>query len=79
MQKKDSLNLRECPFCGNKKLDVTTQSRFYELQGQYGTAAVCVRCWECSTDMYDHTSNEKNYEKRIALLTKKWNRRASDE
>lgn len=67
--------LKPCPFCGNTKLEVTTKNQFYEVQGEYGVAAICVRCWTCSADMYDHTRTEKDYYKRVQMLVDKWNRR----
>lgn len=70
--------LKPCPFCGNKKFDVTREKIFYELQGETGSASVRLTCWDCQTDMWEHTWAEKDYYKRVELLVKKWNRRADD-
>jgi hypothetical protein len=70
--------LKPCPFCGNKKFEITPKLHFYELQGIYGDAAIEVRCWNCSTEMWEHSRTEKNYDKRVAMLAEKWNRRATD-
>jgi hypothetical protein len=68
-----------CPFCGNKKLEITPKNQFYELQGMYGDAAIQIRCWECNTEMWEHSRTEKDYDKRVKLLVKKWNRRITNE
>lgn len=67
--------LKPCPFCGNTTLEVTPKNQFYELQGEYGSACIAIRCWTCSVDMYDHTRTETDYYKRVQILAKKWNRR----
>jgi hypothetical protein len=70
---------KPCPFCGNTKLAVTPKNQFYEVQGEYGDAAISIRCWECSVDMYEHSRTERTYEKRVELLIDKWNRRVDYE
>lgn len=77
MQKKDWPKLRECPFCGNTKFEITPESHFYELQGIYGDAAIEIRCRKCTMELWEHTRTETDYSKRLDLLVEKWNRRAT--
>lgn len=75
---KENNGFMACPFCGRTdKVVVLDEHLFYKLQGKYGTAAVSVECKRCSVDVYEHTSAEKNYEKRLELMRQKWNKRAA--
>ena len=68
---------KPCPFCGNTELSVTSKANFCELQGETGSASIHVTCWKCSTDQWEHSWGEHNYDKRVQLLADKWNRRAN--
>ena len=75
---KENNGFMACPFCGRTdKVDVMDEHLFYELQGKYGTAAVMTECKRCNVNMYEHTSSVKNYEKRLELMRRKWNKRAA--
>ena len=69
---------KACPFCGRAdELDVMTEDCFYRLQGEYDTACISVKCERCDVDLIDHSSSIKNYEKRLDILRRKWNKRAA--
>lgn len=70
---------KPCPFCGNEELELLTEKDFYAVQGRTGSAAVRLRCWSCSTEMWEHSREEHNYDKRVQMLAAKWNRRAGDD
>lgn len=69
---------KACPFCGRAdKVVVLGKQWFYELQGENDTAAMVVKCERCNAEIWEHTTSEKNYEKRVELVRKKWNKRAA--
>ena len=75
---KENNGFKACPFCGRAdEVAVQEKGFFYELQGEYDTAALAVKCERCKVTMYDFTLSEKEYEKRVALLRRKWNKRAA--
>lgn len=76
----EKIELKPCPFCGEtKSLQVDSRKTFYELQGENGEAALCMSCEKCALDMWEHSFRVHNYEKRLELLAKKWNRRIDNE
>lgn len=75
---KESNGFMACPFCGRiDKVSVLAKQTFYELHGEHGTAAMVVECLRCSVSVWEHTSSERNYEKRVDILRRKWNKRAA--
>ena len=75
---KENNGFMACPFCGRSdKVVVLEKSSFYELQGENDTAAMSVRCTRCDAEMWEHTRSVKNYEKRVNIARKKWNKRAA--
>ena len=80
MKTKDKLKqLIPCPFCGKKNFYVTDKNVFYKLQKEYGNAAIEIRCNNCSLDLWEHTSDERNYDKRLEIAIAKWNTRKGEE
>ena len=62
-----------CPFCGRAdRVVVMDEDLFYKFK-----CAVTVRCKRCDVEMVDNTWTEKNYEKRVDILRRKWNKRAA--
>ena len=72
-------DLKPCPFCGGEVTFGTSRTSYYAILGEHGSSCVNVRCNKCSLDMYDHSRHVKDYDERIALLAKKWNRRVTDD
>lgn len=75
---KDNNGFMACPFCGRTdKVVVMDKQFFYALQGEHDTAAMTVKCERCAVEMWEHTWRTKNYEKRVDILRRKWNKRAA--
>lgn len=75
---KENNGFMACPFCGRTdEVAIQEKGFFYELQGEHDTAALAIKCERCKVTMYDFTLSEKKYEKRVALLRRKWNKRAA--
>lgn len=75
---KDNNGFLPCPFCGQSdKVSVLGKQSFYDLQGEHGTAAMLVQCYRCNVMVWEDTSSEQNYERRVDILRRKWNKRAA--
>ena len=75
---KDNNGFMACPFCGRTDKVVVMDKRFfYGLQGEYDTACITVKCERCMVELHDHTWSEKNYERRVDILRREWNKRAA--
>lgn len=75
---KENNGFMACPFCGRvDEVVVMEKSFFYELQGEYDTACISVKCERCNVELHDHSRSIKNYEKRVDILRRKWNKRAT--
>jgi len=77
---KEQDGFKPCPFCGRSdKVVVMTDKFFYELQGEYDAATLTVRCERCRAELNDHSWKERNYNRRVAILRRKWNKRVAIE
>jgi len=75
---KDNNGFMACPFCGRTdEVVVKDKQFFYRLQGEYDTANMKVECERCKVEMMEYTWSEKNYERRVNLVRRKWNERAA--
>lgn len=65
--------LKPCPFCGKEPV-IETREFFENLQSENETACLAIEC-RCGARLYDYTTEEHDYEKRVELLATKWNTR----
>lgn len=60
---------KPCPLCGKtENLMIAEKEHFYD-------SAIHIECAKCNLDLWDFTFSTTNYDKRIDILRKKWNRR----
>ena len=73
--------LKPCPFCGGTKLEIDSREFFEKLQAENGEACMSIECKtpNCYAQMFDHTHEESDYDKRMERLVDKWNRRTEHE
>lgn len=67
--------VKPCPFCGNEELYITDKMDFINLYENHGSATINIECTKCSTMMYEHKYNGRDYRKKVNALLDKWNRR----
>lgn len=69
-----------CPICGkDDKTHALDEASFYKLEALNGTACIKAECIRCGLMVYDFTSEEKEYEKRLEMVRIKWNQMAHAE
>lgn len=74
------IELKACPFCGKRDcIEWTDEATYYELLGRNGSASIRLSCNRCKVDIWEHSNNDKNYDKKLVRLFKKWNNRTACE
>lgn len=68
---------RPCPFCGGKDLRLTPQEDFEKAQSESNENRACISisCHQCFLDLFEHTFDVHDYDKRLEMLLVKWNNR----
>ena len=65
----------KCPFCGNEELWITSKKDFRDLKKNHGSATINIECIECSTLMFEHRYDGRDYLTKVGKLLDKWNER----
>ncbi len=67
---------RECPFCGNLHVTITTKQAYQLMcdNSDTGTACISINCNICNLILHEHSVNGRdNYELKRQTLLNKWN------
>lgn len=65
--------MKHCPICGRTPT-VESKVMFYELEAKNGKACLSLEC-KCGLQFFDYTFDEKDYDKRVEILSEKWGER----
>jgi hypothetical protein len=74
-----SYTVRECPICGkNDKLVMPDYECFEELYNKHGRATMHMGCDRCNLQMYEHSYNGPDFDKKMGRLVTQWNTRSGE-
>lgn len=70
---------KPCPFCGKDDLHVDNRRFFEESEAKRNGALISCECFDCGVILYDRTYHITDYDERMEILRKKWNKRGGEE